>query len=546
MSSISGLYSPLPQSISDSDSERELHMDSLCSSNHQSNGDQDMKSKMYRLNGPYSKHLQELPQAKMIKPKMSSIRKMVFVFSIIICFLPIVVFLWILPCEIDTCPVKISNWETQQEGVEMKGMINLFFERFKKHFNLAVQYKGDLNSQEILKHGVISFQGNNGGVNWYFRQSVIPERLDCSRIDVDLDGIPDCLLLDERGLKAVEVVSGQTIWHVHSHEEKTIIDNLQFPIVLKDLNGDGVDELLSVYQRKYIMIICGRTGKALSSIMVEQCNEVENLQHLNEYITFHCTNETDLYFKVKLSEITEKYADASVILNFEKYDYKYSDIDSYNLDGYKLDIGNYEKCPDCKSILKLFNSKNKLVYSRSYNKTYIAKPSKFKFGSTKFKSMMLKGHTEGYIVKLWEWYERFNPKRSTDYPFNFKRDNLNNTNFGNIITERVILITFNDTNYNVIEASSTNITQLCFFIENHVSNCQPDVKNQEDSILIFDLDRDGSQELISYSSSFYFRENSKFATNPWQLISTIKLLKLESELPKLYDTRQSFGLFPEY
>ncbi|KAK9881418.1 hypothetical protein WA026_016308 [Henosepilachna vigintioctopunctata] len=546
MSSVSGLYSPLPQSISDSDSERDLHMDSLYPSNNQGCVESDIKHKLYRLN-PNKNDMQSLPKAKMIKPKMSSGRKMAFVLSLIMCFLPMVIFLWILPCDIETCPVKISNWEVEQQGVEMKGTINLFFDRFKKHFNLAILYRGDLNSEEVLKNGVISFLGNNGGVNWYFRQSVVPQQLDCSLLDFDLDGILDCLLLDEKGLKAVEVLSGQTVWHAHSHEEKTIIENLQFPIDLPDVNHDQVIELLSIYQKKNLMIICGRSGKALSNIMIKQCNEVEKLKRNNEYLLFQCSNATHvIHYTANISDIIEYYRKNIPVVNFEQVELPSAEINSYSLDGYKLNIWNDGKCPVCHCVIQLFNNQNKLIYSKSYNKSYIVKPSKFKFTSNKYNLHFLKGHTEGFIIKIWNWYERFNPKRNRDYQFNFRKDYLNDTYFGNYIIERVMLVTFNTTNYSIIEASETNITQLCSQNKSPSANCQPDVGNQEDSLLISDLDRDGSQELISFSSSFYMRDNSRLDEDPWQLISTVKMIKLESELPKLYDARQSFGILPSY
>lgn len=551
MSSISGLYSPLPQSLSDSDSEREFHMDSLCPNNHFNENASD-SHKIHYKHGTYAKQSQgSLPksnimEAKVIKPQMSTSRKLAFIFSIALCFLPIIIFLWVLPCDVDTCPVKVLNWETQQEDVEMKGKINLFFERFKKHFNLAVQYKGDLNSQEVLKNGVISFLGNNGGVNWYFRQPVIPDHLDCSLVDVDLNGMKDCLLLDKKGLKAVEVVSGQTIWHVHSHEEKTSIENLQFPVTLKDLNHDQVDELLSIYQEKYLLIICGRTGKALSNIIVEECNQVEELQNINDYLSFQCIKDTIIYLRIQISEIIRKLFNSSHVLNYEKFNVSNTETNFFTLDQYKLNVENFGTCPDCHSFIKLLSNRNKLVYSKLFNKSYTIKPSKFKFGSSKMTSFSMKKHIKGYIVKVWEWHYKFNPKYNSNDLFAFRKDDSNSTNFGNYITERIILITFNKTDYNVIEASSTNITQLCSQTENSIMKCQPDLKNQEYSILIADLDRDGSQELIYYSSSFYLRENYKVYANPWQLISTIKLLKLESELPKLYNSKETFGIDPNY
>lgn len=55
-----------------------------------------------------------------------------------------------------------------------------------------------------------------------------------------------------QGLKVIETVSGQTLWHAHSSEEKNWIRNLGLPVVISDLNNDGVKELLSVYKKVWL------------------------------------------------------------------------------------------------------------------------------------------------------------------------------------------------------------------------------------------------------------------------------------------------------
>jgi hypothetical protein len=65
--------------------------------------------------------------------------------------------------------------------------------------------------------------------------------------------------------------------------------------------------------------------------------------------------------------------------------------------------------------------------------------------------------------------------------------------------------------------------------------CQPDLNYQENSLLIADLDGDGEQELVSYFSTFV-NENEGGAYDKWKLKTHIQLLRLESELPKLYSS----------
>lgn len=59
------------------------------------------------------------------------------------------------------------------------------------------------------------------------------------------------------------------------------------------------------------------------------------------------------------------------------------------------------------------------------------------------------------------------------------------------------------------------------------------------SVLITDVDHDSYHELISYSSSFVNR--SEHDSQPkdvrWQLQSVVQVIRLEAELPKLYDSK---------
>lgn len=167
-----GIYSPLPQSISDSDSE-ELHMDAVCPNytpkNIQNGNSFDHKRKFPSNSANFIQLGDDLLHIKRGSPKMSTLRKAAFVLSIILCLLPIIVFLFFIPCSVShTCPIKTTNWENKQEDVELKGEINLVQGINQNHLNLAILFQGDIRSSKILKNGAISFLGNSGSVAWYF------------------------------------------------------------------------------------------------------------------------------------------------------------------------------------------------------------------------------------------------------------------------------------------------------------------------------------------------------------------------------------------
>lgn len=93
-----------------------------------------------------------------------------------------------------------------------------------------------------------------------------------------------------------------------------------------------------------------------------------------------------------------------------------------------------------------------------------------------------------------------------------------------------------------VNVSQTDIVQIC--VPGQIDTnaplpiCQPDLEYQEQSLMIADLDGDQSHELISYYSTFiapesYNPKNSNPYDN-WRLTSIVRVIRLESELPKLF------------
>lgn len=308
--SLQGVYAPLPQSLSDSDSEKEVSMEPVCPNNSSKNANSNHFS--CRQNGHFMGFhniSDDINKVKMINARMSTLRKTAFTFSILLCFLPIIIFLWFLPCsESNTCPVRISNWESEQRNIELQGNINLVHGAFKNHLNLALMYKGSLNTSKVLKNGIISFVGKSGAVAWDFQQESYPIQMNCSIIDVNDDGYDDCLVIDEKGLKAIETISGQAVWHAHSAQER-FIPELDMPIKLKDLNNDNVPELLVIYKKESFLLISGRDGIALLNIKIpSMCISIGNLTGCSEYITYFCSaSQSSDFFQIPASSIEAKF-----------------------------------------------------------------------------------------------------------------------------------------------------------------------------------------------------------------------------------------------
>ena len=95
--------------------------------------------------------------------------------------------------------------------LELHGPINVVPAAFDKKKNMVILYKNGTLKHEnnTNKGGVISFMGNNGEVAWFVKLKRRPTDIDCSLIDVNLDGFNDCLVVgDDDMLKAIHSISG--------------------------------------------------------------------------------------------------------------------------------------------------------------------------------------------------------------------------------------------------------------------------------------------------------------------------------------------------
>jgi hypothetical protein len=141
----------------------------------------------------------------------------------------------------------------------------------------------------------------------------------------------------------------------------------------------------------------------------------------------------------------------------------------------------------------------------------------------------------GFVLKFWEW----DPHKAneTDYMIHSKRHKRSpidppaaQTQI-RFLKETVVLIVFNSTDTKIENTSQSNVIQFCRGVGEQV--CQPDLNYQENSLLIADLDRDGSQELVSYYSTFVKNVDGDGPAT-WKLKTFVQLLRLEVELTKLF------------
>lgn len=323
------VYAPLSQYLSDSDSEKEIIMEQVFTTNWNTNHirtnvnikNNGIQQEEYQMNNNITQNKMKI---KRVRFAMTNSRKGAFVASIIFCFLPVVVFLWVVPCDNTAiCAVKISNWKNSQQFLEFIGKINLIEGNFQEQ-NLAVMYKGSFNDERVLKNGVLAFSGRSGSILWNYQQESCPLKMICNRIDIDQDGFKDCLILDKSGIKAVNTLSGTLIWHFHSVQKSSKMNEINFPIFLNDFNHDGVLDLLLLSKNEILIVISGLTGNALCSIKVSLCLSIDKLVAINEHIRFRCeySNDTKVYYQTTFFDINRKCQNSNRNIQLKQLDEK--------------------------------------------------------------------------------------------------------------------------------------------------------------------------------------------------------------------------------
>lgn len=616
-----GIYAPLRQNLTDSESEDDVHsnmnrkanlhmkLNGFCDSNIIGEGTEvvihnQMVSDGDEPNGNTgvfsdADNITILDDFKG-RRGMSPLRKLCFITSLLVCVATVIIFLWVIPCD-DSCRGKIErfkthNWNREYENIELKGMINVVKGLKGRSENLVFMYRGDQIFPDnkkayrtVRRNGIISVLGSLGEVAWYDEMLSEPTNIDCNLLDVDRNGSPDCLVTDEFGqLGCINPISGQWLWHFHDSENvQRKGDLLDFPLILPDMNSDRVNELLlasslSGSTHNSLVMISGGTGRILGKpYTVTECSYIHKLQIDNKFtISFNCINKETEFEKFKeLPELYSLMMNETLnpeILNTKKNidQHKFygqrknteNQRNLYSLSGKQLIVENRGRCPEnCSVTITLFDQKNDKDYMLCNSSSmYGMVPALLSFNSTNIDG---KSTVHGFVIKFWEWstnetdlkiqrskreiYEplddEFNVfgnilmkrkkwtlpdlksnRKTRDVNDNLTKETLINSKM-RLLKETIVLIVFNSTDTRIVNTSQSNIIQFCQ--ENH---CQPDLNYQENSLLVADLDKDGSQELVSYYTSF--TKNNDNLENSYKLVTYVQLLRLEAELPKLYST----------
>lgn len=531
---------------------------------------------------------------------MSPLRKLCFIGSILFCFFTVAVFLWVVPCnDGGVCPapldrIKTHNWLNNYTSIELKGKINVVDGKEGRTWEkyLLFLYRGDVFYPEFaqnnkMKNGIISIVGSSGAVAWLDYHNNEPLSMDCSLIDIDRNGKSDCLIVDEVGeIGVIHPISGQWWWKYKPPTQEKI-DTLDLPVILPDMNDDKVFEILlatsksanDTGRRNFIRILSGKTGRPIGDgHLIHDCIKIRKLQIDGGMVNYLCVqNKTDVKRSKTILEFYSLVTNKSIgqksigksgnIPQFKNYGQR-KEVEHqgnvYNLNGRELYIENNGKCPhNCNMSFLLSEKKDgKVVTIKNFTQSgmYGMVPTQWHFKNGK-------SDLSGFVIKFWKWDDtdlnetvtRAKRETSSSYEFNVfdqliqkrhtysipprkrversianitKQKSGTNNYKMQLIKETVYIIIFNGGHTDFENTSQSNIIQFCRNNSDSEVICQPDLNNQENSLLIADLDQDGSQELVSYYSTFVNQNEEK---KDWKLVTYVNLLRLEAELPSLYE-----------
>lgn len=464
-------------------------------------------------------------------------------------------------------------------------------------------------TSEAQQHtnGILGVVGSGGEISWYDKMLDEPSSIDCGILDTDKDGYPDCLVIDEYGqLGCINPIAGTWLWHISLYQNnnqdngssssssaekadhrRKAIDLLDFPLILPDVDGDGVKDLLLVTSLEQadhnnFLFVSGAHGRPLgTAYKLSYCSQVHKLKIEAKFkLVFNCIkNDMEEARFVSIFELFKLSTGKELKLSKEQleepieqhkfYGQRKNTQNQRNIYvnfGAQLIVENLGKCPlNCTMTMSVAVDKGDPVTIIQGGGMYGMVPAALR---TK-KKRDAKEQLSGYVIKFWEWVDEGTSDKEQDASNNnsvrrTKRDAApsQNVNWTFVKKERwegpmpgekrpkreaavaanedaelvrrnlkehVVLIMFNGTNHKVINTSQSDVIQFC-----RRDICQPDMNYQENSVTISDLDEEGfnlDQELISFYSTFVEETDAE-----WKLVTYVQSFRLEQELTSFYNT----------
>ncbi|XP_017882128.1 uncharacterized protein LOC108626141 [Ceratina calcarata] len=463
---------------------------------------------------------------------MSSLRRFFLIASVLLCIVTIIIFLYVLPCDNSiVCPSvnepeSSISWDRPLQGMELHGPISIIR---RNPPNLILLIRGQRyrendtsNDQRQISAnggGVMSMQANSGLALWLVSLKRSPTEIDCDSIDTDRSGKPDCIVVGNQGLLAsIEPIAGTIHW------SSKIYTFDKLPLILPDVNSDKVEDLLSIEiatrNMPNLVLLSGGTGELLGRYSPVNCSSIDIYNHvINDTISYICYDSNrksamksmtinGLLHAMKLTNY--KKSSPMTFRTFKTLKFDEEQTNWTSTPYHHLSIENEGSCPGkfCRANVNLtllkHGNQSKIIWDHVSPNSFVSKPA--------ILVLPEKPYTSGFAIKFWQWVNSMSEHTKKASVITERR-----------LIERVLIVFVNYTDVQVMNASQSDIIQLC-----RDGECQPDLSSRArfSSIKIDYISNDGFPELITYWSSYDVE-------SPNVLTSKVQVVKLDSLLAGL-------------
>ncbi|XP_035230049.1 uncharacterized protein LOC118201997, partial [Stegodyphus dumicola] len=226
---------------------------------------------------------------------MSPLRILLFVLSLILCVLFVIIFVFFIPCSMHgslnmTCSLNY-RWQKTFLNLSFTSPLDFVSSRLLKKRLIIFGYLTDEES------GLLAVQESTGKEQWRLPFHSTPFSSICNIIDVNLDGIPECLVIGSNGLLvAVDIKKGVSLWYLHNHSDINDAHSISGPLVVPDCDGDGILDVVISYNVSdeenisYLAVVSGGTGQIVGSLVqLEQCSG-----SITDFFPWEFQNETHI------------------------------------------------------------------------------------------------------------------------------------------------------------------------------------------------------------------------------------------------------------
>ncbi|XP_055928423.1 uncharacterized protein LOC129959552 [Argiope bruennichi] len=333
-------YMPLPQNQSDDDESGPSKEDKV---------DKQVFKNSFDASEGLSKRIRHSGTAE-INPKnlpMSPMRLTMFIISLIICFLFVVIFVFFVPCTTSQNLNRICHltykWRKSFPNMSFTSPLDFLDHGSYGKRLIILGFEGS-------ESGLIAIQESNGKESWRLHLHSLPISSFCNVIDVNSDGIAECLVIGYNGLfAAIDVKKGISLWYLHNHSDLNSANSIYGPVIVPDCDEDGIADIVISYDMgssdnsSYLALVSGGTGQIIGSLVeLTQCHGPAvsqlSIEYQNAiYLVLHCPGEINdnlwLLSSKNIHEAALNETDKPLLQNIFRIPHYNQEIQFYQIPG---------------------------------------------------------------------------------------------------------------------------------------------------------------------------------------------------------------------